>query len=659
MVPEILNGLLWQARLSIRSPSARTFAAHGYVDPSYRPPRLPFVSVVGPLALHVEPERENGRTGQATLRTPGYVIGTARAPAMTVPAAGGLRLRFDGRASVTLALAGLPITPFGDPATGPAVAAAINAAIATALLANEFTDTDGTVLTDATLLAALPTVAARWNVTTRQLTLASDPGTASTGMRSSVEVLATADDLAPALGLVPPAAAQTGRQRIHRLPAPRAMTVDMRLDLWAQSQGDMALMFDGLAYAAPTRGRLILRPSLLAADVSDGAVELRLLDRGEPTTTDSLLHLEGGDGMTDRARGALFAASGGATSDLPAARFRLANAGQIVGPVWSPPLAPDPLFASQPAPSGFAVALGLTLDAGAAANDSYSLLTLSRGATTIFALTLDVVSVDVPPDGPQPFGEVTATATLARDTVNATARTRRRIPLAQIEAGGTLHATIVADTGTIALAWQGEPQRLDDTLVTPAQPTAAPGIPILGEDMTLTLGGGAGAPVPHPVSVSHVHLLREPHGPLDPSLRLSVAPASRLRPGDMLAVAASDDGWHVGESRSLTLVDRVQGNRVILTRPLRGAFSRGRALVYEDECFFFQTAVKRRDDLMNQLYHCSVDYKVSALLEDPTARATAILVQEVRDETTPRGARRVPGGHPGVSVVDAPGRGIN
>jgi len=153
--------------------------------------------------------------------------------------------------------------------------------------------------------------------------------------------------------------------------------------------------------------------------------------------------------------------------------------------------------------------------------------------------------------------------------------------------------------------------------------------------------------------VSHVHLMREPHGPLDPSVRLSIAPAARLRPGDMVAVARSDDGWHVGESRSLALVDRVQGNRVFLTRPVRGAFSRGRALVYQDECFFFQTAVKRRDDLMNQLYHCSVDYKVSALLEDPTTRATAVLVQETREELTPLGARRAPGGHPGVSVIDA------
>src|SRR5215510_11446614 len=119
MVPEILNAWLWQARLSIRSPSARAFAAHGYVDPSYRPPRLPFVSIVGPLSLHVEPERENGKAGQARIKVPGYVIGQQRAPGLSAPPTGTLALRFDGRASVSLALAGLPATNFGDPATGP------------------------------------------------------------------------------------------------------------------------------------------------------------------------------------------------------------------------------------------------------------------------------------------------------------------------------------------------------------------------------------------------------------------------------------------------------------------------------------------------------------------------------------------------------------
>ena len=70
-------------------------------------------------------------------------------------------------------------------------------------------------------------------------------------------------------------------------------------------------------------------------------------------------------------------------------------------------------------------------------------------------------------------------------------------------------------------------------------------------------------------------------------------------------------------------------------------------------CFFFQTAVKRRDDLMNRLYHCSVDYKVSALLEDPITRTTAVLVRDAVTELSARGASRAAGGHPGTAVVDA------
>ncbi|MGH9884136.1 MAG: hypothetical protein ACREBE_01315, partial [bacterium] len=143
MVPEILNAWLWQARLSIRTGGARAFAAHGYVDPSYRPPRLPFVSVVGPLSLHVEPDRENGKAGTARIKIPGYAVSQVRAPAQTVPATGSLALRFDGRAQVTLALAGLPATAFSDPTTGPAVAAAVNTALAAALAGNQYKDTDG------------------------------------------------------------------------------------------------------------------------------------------------------------------------------------------------------------------------------------------------------------------------------------------------------------------------------------------------------------------------------------------------------------------------------------------------------------------------------------------------------------------------------------
>lgn len=660
MVPEILNGWLWQARLAIRSASARAFAAHGYVDPSYRPPRLPFVSVVGPLSLHVEPERENGKAAQARMRIPGFVVGKPRTGAATIPAAGGLRLRFDGRATVTLALAGMPTTPFSDPATGPAIATRIASEISAALAANEFLDSDGSPLSDPTLLAALEEISVQWSSQTHQLAIASDSGTPATQGRSSVEILSTSNDLSLALGLSPPETSSEGRQKLHKLPAPRSMTVETRLDLWSQSQVDMAVMFDGLASAAPTRGRLVLRPSLLARDVADGDTQIQLLDRGEPTTRDSLIHLEGGDGLKDRAKGIVFTASAGASTETQFSRFVLNGSGQITGPVWARPLVPDPLFSAQPAPGGFALAIGIDLDPNVAEGDAYRLLALRQEATTVLSIALAVVRINVPGSGQVLFGELTATGTLLVSGFPTTATTKFRVLLSQLRAGGTLHASVSTETGLIALAWNGEPQRLDDPIITPTPPVGGVGAPATGPDMVMTLGGGSAAPFPRPVGITHVHLQGEPYGPLDPKLRTSVTGRARLRPGDMIAISGSDDGWRIGETKSLALVERVDGVNVILTKPIEGTYPRGRAIVFQDECFFFQTAVKRRDDLMNRLYHCSIDYRVSALLEDPIARSSSVLVREHQEEIVARGASRAPGAHPGVTAVEADTtRGVN
>src|SRR5262249_56057545 len=138
------------------------------------------------------------------------------------------------------------------------------------------------------------------------------------------------------------------------------------------------------------------------------------------------------------------------------------------------------VVALQAARSGLALAIGVQLDGAAAAGDSYALASLARDATTVFALSLAVVTVNVPVDGPTLFGEITATATLLTDGVPAVAQTRRRVPLTQLQAGGTIHAIVVADTGLIAVAWEGEAQRPDDPIVTPAPPTAAPGLPATG-----------------------------------------------------------------------------------------------------------------------------------------------------------------------------------
>ncbi|MBN9686046.1 MULTISPECIES: hypothetical protein [unclassified Corallococcus] len=91
--------------------------------------------------------------------------------------------------------------------------------------------------------------------------------------------------------------------------------------------------------------------------------------------------------------------------------------------------------------------------------------------------------------------------------------------------------------------------------------------------------------------------------------------------------------------------------------PVEGAWARGRTLVFQEECFFFQPQLRRRDDLLNHLYRCCVDSRVSALMDEPNARATARLVDKPVLGLIARGAS----GHPGTAVteVDTARRGTS
>lgn len=634
MVDEILAALLWRARLGIRVGDLRACAGHGYVDPSYRPPALPYVSVVGPLSLAVEPERDNGRSGQALLRIPGFVIGQPRPATLIPPTSGTLRLRINQRARVALSLA-LPGTAFGDPATGNAIADAINAAIATATV----TDDGGAPVSDAGVRAAVAATTARWSPERLQLALIADAATD----QSSIELLPGALDLAPVLGLAPPAQARLGRRHLHRLPPPRPMTIEMRLDLWASTQQDLASMFDGLAMGTPTRGKLVVRPSLLAEDGRRGSTVIRLLERGEPTTADSFVHLEGGDGLRDRAADVEFAALAGAAHEPTAGRFRLTGTGRMVGVAYRPPLEPNPLFATDPAPRGLACAIGVQLDRDASqAGDVYPLCAVTRGAANVVSLELRVQSAAVgQPPQDKLFAQIVARADLRRGAAIVPVETRWRVPLeALVDQPATIHAQLSTDTGAVTLWLDGIAQRLDDAFATQTPPVVAgPAATSAGTSMRVVVGGEAGQP--RPLSVTHLHLVREPHGALDPRLRQSLTRAGRLRPGDVIALATSGDGWQLGDDRLLALVAAVEGDAVTLTRPLADPLRRGQAIAFQEDCFFFQTALKRRDDLMNRLYHCSIDYRVSALLEDPQARATAALVLTTHEDVHSRTPRDI------------------
>lgn len=643
MIREILSGLLWQGRMALRSGDVRVFAAHGYVDEGYRPSRVPFFSVVGPLGLHPEPERENGRTATSTVRVPGHVIGRPRGPADSVPAGGALKLRLDGRAVVTLTA--LPGGSFASAATGPALVAALNAKLADALAGGQFQEPSGAPLTDPLLLAALAAVTCRWDAEGGRIAISADPGIASLDFRSSVEVLSVTGSIAAPLGLEPPERAQEGRTYLSRLRAPRAMTVDVQVDLWAASQVDLASMMDTVALSIPTRGQMVLRPSLLGADVPEGATKLRLLTRGEPTTPASLAHLEASDQGQERARGGRVDLTPGASWEPASGGLRLSGTGTATVRVHPTPVVPDLFHPDNPAPDGLGLSLGLRVDPGAADAQTLPVCVLLAQAQPVLRLVLKYLQA-----GTRLWGEVVATATLAREGGTQVAETRWRLPAERLEAGVVLHARLEAGEGVVWLSVDGAPQPLQDADATPAAPVAAPGVTVAASDMLLTLGADTGTPLAF--TVDHLHLSAEPVGPLDPALRRSVTAPSRLRPGDVVVLGDCEDGYRIGKRRFQALALSVDGDEVTLSRPVEGGWSRGRTLVFQDECFFFQTQLRRRDDLLNHLYRCSVDYRVSALLEEPNARASARLVEKPQVELLPRGASRAAGGHPGTSVTE-------
>ena len=129
---ELVEGLLWRARAGIRVEGSLR-AGHGMADASYRPPALPYASVIGPLNIELEPDRDPPRTIFLPVQAPGYLAGAERVAADLVPAPGDLTLRIDGDiivvADVDLgALAGESMTADG---VGPAVAEVLEQAIRT------------------------------------------------------------------------------------------------------------------------------------------------------------------------------------------------------------------------------------------------------------------------------------------------------------------------------------------------------------------------------------------------------------------------------------------------------------------------------------------------------------------------------------------------
>jgi hypothetical protein len=641
MVPEVLGGVLWFARLGLRTQYCGARAEHGYADPGYRPATVPFVSLVGPLTVESEPERDLPPPGDILIQLPGYVLGAARA-AEAVPAGATLRAVFDGSATATVVL---PAGDFSTPANAAALCAAIEAGFRTAAGAGGFEDEAGAPVTDPARLAELERITCRWDEARRAVAL-------SSGRRGPVEQLfpstvqVTGGTAAAPAGLAAPAQAAPGRYVRQHIPAPKGYALDIRLDLWAASQRDLGYLVEGLIRTVPMRTRIATRPGLLAADLAPGDRALRLLTEGEPTSTRSLLHLEAGDGFQDRVSGLNLATTPGAAAEAGPPRLSFAGTGTAQRLLVAPASIPDPSRPAEVAPAGAALSLGLRL-AGGAAGDQGRIVSVEQAGRSLIRLDFAVVAADG-----TLFVDLSAAAELRLEGGGfGLAATTRRVPLAALQAGTALHLSVSAARGAVAIALNGVAQNFTDAAETPVPPTVAPGVPPSGEGLRIVLGNSAGNPIGF--ELDHVHLLAVPLPPHDPRLRGSVATAPEFRPGDYIALGESDNGLLIRDDPEGFYVRSVAGDTVTLDRPVSRRWRRGATLVHSRCCFLHQRSVKRRDDLMNRLYRYCVSYRVSALLEDPVPAVVGGLVLEPAVEIEARRVPRPPAHFaPGVRTAD-------
>lgn len=556
------------------------------------------------------------------MQYPGYIMGDPvdlndlGHPDHDIPA-GSLTLQFDGE--TTFAITGITE---GSPAD---VVGQIQQAIL---------DLAPTLTADPRRLDELNQIACRWDAAESRAAITSGRrGAVQAAERSSVQILAS-DGVAAALGL-DNVNAVDGRLHYHELAVPRAMLVDVRADFWADSQGHIAALADSVNRLYPGRGGLVTQPALLARDLTDGATQILLLPAGDPITSASMVHLEASDAELpsagwappqdwtprDRVTNRLFSVSGALTRptsgriDLDP-RIDALTPGETLSLTVSPaPLIPRPFDAAQPAPRGMAVSLGVAFDEGdlnlASLPAVLDLLSLDLGVDTVLGLSINVTNADPSAPTPPPsMAEIVATSTF---TGPSTASTHYTVPASAFASGATIHASVDASTGVIELFVDGVP-------ITPTVSTPATGTFGAGNDMTLTVGH---VDNPITIGVQHLHLFSEPLGAFDARLRSTLTPAGRFAPGMRVRIAETSDGVRPGTRRMETTITAVDaGTGALSVYPaIAGGWSRARTLLFGEEYFVQQASARRRDDLVNNLYRFTVDYRVSALLEDQTVLA--------------------------------------
>jgi hypothetical protein len=640
----VLSAFIGRARSGIRADGLPLLAGHGMADPAYRPPRLPYASVVGPLAFELEPERDAPRAVMLRVQTPGHLGGAEVAG--PVPAAGSLALRFDADVEATVGFDPGPLAGRPLPEAGPGVAATLEAAIR----ASDFG------VTDPARLAELAAVTARWDAGRRRLVVASGRrgvlGPAEEARPSRVELLDPAGPVAAGLGLAAGAVSTPGQLVRHRRPAPTAVAIDIRVDLWAGSQRELAAIGDAWMRITATRGQVLERAALLAADVLPGDETVRLQPRGEAATRDTLLQLEPDPvpgtsevRLADRLTGEPVQLAGG-TVDVD---------GILVGPgsaashaFFDPPPVPYAWLPDHPGTTGYAVSLRLRADLGAP-GQVLRLLALEHTGTEVLSLHLGFVAVN---GGATPQARLTGRATRAAGGVFAEAV--GTVDAAALAAGVEVHLTVDAASGRVALFLDATPAPVPAGTV---QAPAAPGLPAGGPGLFLVLGTPGSGAAPR-ARIGHVQVHGRPLGPLDQRTRRSTAPASDWAIGDPLSLARTEDGVTPASEPFAATVLAVEGDTLTLDRPVDAPYPRGRSVAFGRGLFFSQRQLRRHDDLMNQLYRLCIEYRVSTYLDERVPSVSAPLVEttdiEVRDDR--RTSSRTGSGAPGTRpvVTDGP-----
>lgn len=619
---ELLTAILWRARAGVRAEGLGVMAGHGMADAAYRPPALPYVSVVGPLTVELEPERDLPRAIFVPVQSPGYLAGAGRGVADLVPAPGPLALRVDGDVLVTAAvdLGVLAGRPWTDAGVGPTVADALQQAVRAGTRTVE-----GVAVTDADRVAELDAMTVRWDAARRRLVVASGRRGVITGtdllarQPSSVEPVEPASPMMAGLGLAsggePPDGPLVAPGRVirHRRPTPTAVALDVRVDLWAGSQSELAAVVDAWTRITATRGQLLVQPAVLAEDVAAADASVRLLAPAEPLTRTTLVALDVIDAaLVDRVTGRSAQLRGGAA----VADGELALSGTQGADLTFFDLAPVPSAWEPDSPTrhGFAATIGVRAPA-LALGDAARVLTIRLAGRSALSLELQRVAAGV---------ELRAAA--VRADAGSFEPAAGVVPLPALAAGIDVHVSLDARRGSLTLAVDGE--LLADGGLAP------PGPPVGGPGMQLVIGAVEGAAGnTGDLAVRHVHVHSAPVGAPDPRLRQAAAPASAWAPGDPFVLARTQDGVGTSGDGAAASVVGVDGDRVLLDRPVGASFPRANSIAFRRSEFFSQRMLRRSDDLMNQLYRMSAEYRVSTLLDEPDARISAPLVEGVDVQT--------------------------